>query len=55
MEELQQGWTKLSASERLLPTAIPGVLDIGAHVLAALGDDQWEGYRAPPAGFLHLR
>ncbi len=47
-EELRKDWVKLGVVERLLQTAIQNVIDIGAHVLADLGDNAWDEYRDIP-------
>ena len=53
LEELQTDWQKLYAAERALQTAIQDVIDIGAHILAALGDNGWEAYRDIPRRLAH--
>jgi len=48
LEEFQSDWQKVHAAERLLQTAIQNVIDIGAHILADLGDSRWNEYRDIP-------
>ena len=47
-EEFRSDWEKVYAAERLLQTAIQNVIDIGAHLLAELGDSRWNEYRDIP-------
>ncbi|MFO8034355.1 MAG: DUF86 domain-containing protein [Candidatus Bipolaricaulota bacterium] len=47
-EEFRQESEVRYAAERLLQTAIQSMLDVGAHVLAALGDTEWDEYRQIP-------
>ena len=48
LEEFRSDWEKVYAAERALQTAIQNVIDIGAHILADLGDSQWNEYRDIP-------
>lgn len=48
-EEFSSHWEAIYAAERCIQTAIQNLLDIGAHLLAALGDSQWDEYREIPA------
>lgn len=47
-DEFVADWQAIYAAERGLQTAIQNVIDIGAHILAALGDSQWNEYREIP-------
>jgi uncharacterized protein YutE (UPF0331/DUF86 family) len=44
-EEFTTDWQAIYAAERGLQTAIQNLIDIGAHILAGLGDSQWNEYR----------
>ncbi|MEM4284203.1 MAG: HepT-like ribonuclease domain-containing protein [Candidatus Caldarchaeum sp.] len=41
-------WQAVYAAERGIETAVQNLIDIGAHILAALGDSQWDEYREIP-------
>ncbi|MEM2591399.1 MAG: DUF86 domain-containing protein [Thermofilaceae archaeon] len=41
-------WQAVYAAERGIQTAVQNLIDIGAHILAALGDSQWDEYREIP-------
>lgn len=47
-EEFADDWQAVYAAERGLQTAVQNLIDIGAHILAALGDSQWDEYREIP-------
>ncbi len=47
-EEFSRDWKAVYAAERALQLAIQNVLDIGAHILADLGDVRWDEYRQIP-------
>ncbi len=47
-EEFSRDWKAVYAAERALQLAIQNVLDIGAHILADLGNVQWDEYRQIP-------
>jgi len=47
-EEFADDWQAIYAAERGLQTAIQDLIDIGAHILAGLGDSQWNEYREIP-------
>jgi uncharacterized protein YutE (UPF0331/DUF86 family) len=47
-EEFTTDWQAIYAAERGLQTAIQNLIDIGAHILAGLGDSQWNEYREIP-------
>ncbi|HDL86315.1 MAG TPA: DUF86 domain-containing protein [Candidatus Acetothermia bacterium] len=47
-EEFADDWQAIYAAERGLQTAIQNLIDIGAHILAGLGDSQWNEYREIP-------
>jgi uncharacterized protein YutE (UPF0331/DUF86 family) len=47
-EAFSADWRNVWLAERGLQTAIQAVIDIGAHILAALGDTDWDEYRAIP-------
>jgi len=44
-----QDSTSVYAAERCLQIAVQNMLDIGAHILADLGNAQWDEYRQIPA------
>ncbi|HXF04082.1 MAG TPA: DUF86 domain-containing protein [Blastocatellia bacterium] len=41
-------WQAVYAAERGIQTAVQNLIYIGAHILAALGDSQWDEYREIP-------
>lgn len=43
-DEFADDWQAVYAAERGLQTAIQDLIDIGAHILASLGDSQWNEY-----------
>ena len=47
-EGFANDWQAIYASERGLQIAIQNLIDIGAHILAGLGDSQWNEYREIP-------
>jgi uncharacterized protein YutE (UPF0331/DUF86 family) len=48
LDDFADNWEVVYAAERGIQTAIQNLVDIGAHILAAFGDSEWDAYREIP-------